>query len=87
MQGILFETIDGICSFRKIVLKLNTLKRIELTSIDFSRWLSKFILRTLTLNNFHLYRILEITSLKLPNARSHLLFNETCSENIYIILD
>ena len=53
------------------------------TSIDLSRWLSKVILRTSTATNLHLYRILERTSLKLISARSHLLFNETCY-NIYI---
>ena len=37
------------------------------------------------MNNLHLYRVLERTSLKLLNARSHLLFNETCS-NIYICI-
>ena len=51
------------------------------TSIDLSRWLSKVMIRTSTVNSLYLYRVLQRTSPKLLNAWSHLLFTETCSNN------
>ena len=44
-------------------------------------WLSKVVLRTSNQNELHLFRVLEKTSLKLLNARSHLLFCETSLNN------
>ena len=44
-------------------------------------WMSKVVLRTSNQNELHLFRVLEKTSLKLLNARSHLLFCETSLNN------
>ena len=45
------------------------------------KWLSKIILKRPTASHLQLYRALERASVKLVNARSHLLFNETCYNN------
>ena len=50
-------------------------------SVPLTKWLSKVILKTSTRENLSIFRALERLSIKLVNARSDLLHNETCSNN------
>ena len=67
-------------SYRSVVLPVNALEMD--ISVPLPKWLSKVILKTSTRENLSIFRALKRILINLVNARSHLLYNVTCS-NIY----
>ena len=66
-------------SYQNVVLPAITLGMD--VSVPLAKWLSKVIPKTPTRKNLSIFRALERPSIKLMIALSHLLYDETCSNN------